>query len=368
MLMKSGAGKLSYDPAMSISSIPKWRSDVRTKLLELMCFPLDNSYSPPLKQRWVQPRDGYRLEKWEAYPEHGSVVPFLVLIPDGCTARTPAPAVMCFPGSVSSKELLAGEPELRPSEPPSRHPTRNTMALQYVQAGLVAVVAENPGIGELDEVPGGSPDNVNSGRDKLSAELMMLGRHYVGLSVFQKLHILDWLCEQRWVDRDRIAVSGHSLGTEPALCMMVLDERIKAMVFNDYLTHNRIRYAVRAKDEGRWVHSNPLWHIIPGLLQWFDFPDLLAACAPRPLIICEGGPRALLEAIGRAYQNAGARDCYEYHFYPKFAQVADRWSDEIWPPADGITEDEWLTFANVDVPEHCFKGELAVPWLLRVLS
>ena len=33
--------------------------------------------------------------------------------------------------------------------------------------------------------------------------------------------------------------------------------------------------------------------------------------------------------------------------------------------ADGLTEeDEWLTSANVDVPEHSFKGDIAVPWLL----
>lgn len=197
---------------------------------------------------------------------------------------------------------------------------------------------------------------------------MMLGRHYVGISVFQKLYICDWLCEQRWVDRNRVAVSGHSLGTEPALCMMILNERIKAMVFNDYLTHNRIRYASRAKDEGQWTHSNPLWHIVPGPLAWFDFPDLLAACAPRPLIICEGEPRALLKAVAHVYENAGAREHYEYHFYPKFAKATDRWSDGVWPPPDGVNEEEWLAFTNVDVPEHYFKGDVAVPWLLRKLS
>lgn len=136
--MKSGAGKLAYDPAMPAASMLEWRSAVRTKLLELMCFPSDNSFSSSPKLLWSQPRAGYRLEKWEAYPEQSSVVPFLVLVPDSCSPRTPAPAVMCFPGSTSSKELLAEEPELRPSQPPNRHPMRNTMALQYVQAGLVA--------------------------------------------------------------------------------------------------------------------------------------------------------------------------------------------------------------------------------------
>ena len=64
-----------------------------------------------------------------------------------------------------------------------------------------------------------------------------MGRNYVGLSVFQKLHILDWLDKQSWVDNERIAVSDHSLRTEPAICMTVLGRRIKALVFNDYLCH-----------------------------------------------------------------------------------------------------------------------------------
>eukprot|EP01048_Picozoa_sp_COSAG05_P036112 COSAG05_NODE_16078_length_354_cov_0.611765_1_plen_118_part_11 len=118
--------------------------------------------------------------------------------------------------------MLAGEPELRPEQPPNRHPARNQMALQYVRAGFVAVVAENPGIGELDCVPPGNRTAVNSGRDKFCMELIAMGRNYVGLSVFQKLCILDWLVQQPWVDRERVAVSGHSLGTEPALCMAVL--------------------------------------------------------------------------------------------------------------------------------------------------
>ena len=38
----------------------------------------------------------------------------------------------------------------------------------------------------------------------------------------------------------------------------------------------------------------------------------------------------------------------------------------MWPPPEGLSDTEWLEFANVDVPEHCFKGRLAVPWLSRI--
>jgi hypothetical protein len=147
-LMKAGPGKLAFDPSATAEASGLWRRQVRSKLAELLSFP-EQAVAPRAPARlWSAPRMGYRLEKWEAYPEPGSVVPFLLLIPDAKgAAAAPAPAVMCFPGSASTKELLAGEPELRPEQPPNRHAEGNQMALQYAQAGFVAVVAENPGMG-----------------------------------------------------------------------------------------------------------------------------------------------------------------------------------------------------------------------------
>jgi len=130
---------------------------------------------------------------------------------------------------------------------------------------------------------------------------------------------------------------------------------------------NRARYVTQRNDE-RWAHVSPLWHIIPGMIAEFDFPDLLAACAPMPLLITEGGPQMLLERVAGAYDAADARQKFTYHYYPAYADPESRVSDGVWPPPEGMTEEEWLHFANVDVPNHCFKGELAVPWLSEQLD
>jgi len=180
------------------------------------------------------------------------------------------------------------------------------MAFWYARAGITAVVVENPGTAELDETPN-DPSRVNSGRDKLTAELIVMGRSYLGLSVFQKMHILGWLKTVPFVDPRRIALSGHSLGTEPAMVVAVLDQQIKALVFNDFLCNNQQRYVVTAlPQDGAWRHTNPLWHIVPGFLASFDFPDLLAAVAPRPLLFTEGGVTLELERVRRAYETLGA--------------------------------------------------------------
>tara|TARA_B100000700_G_C14477773_1_gene593624 strand:+ start:323 stop:535 length:213 start_codon:yes stop_codon:yes gene_type:complete len=56
---------------------------------------LQDEVPPQLEpaQLWIEEREGYRLEKWEAYPEPGSVVPYLVLIPDGVDHDNPGATV-----------------------------------------------------------------------------------------------------------------------------------------------------------------------------------------------------------------------------------------------------------------------------------
>ncbi|MDP6039542.1 MAG: alpha/beta hydrolase family protein [Candidatus Latescibacteria bacterium] len=364
-LMANHVPRLAYDEALSVAAFEDWRGAVKEKLTALMGFP-EVGNQPKPRQLWEEARDGYRLEKWEAFPESGSVVPFLMLIPDGVSVEHPGRAVMCFTGSAQTKELLCGEPELNADQPENKHPARNQMAMWYAKAGIIAVGLENPETGELAEGPDLSA-SLGRGREKLATELILLGRNYVGLSVFQKLYVLNWLRSLNFVDGDRIAVSGHSLGTEPAMVMAVLDERIRALVFNDFLCHTVTRYAAIARPEdGQWKHTIPLWHLIPGFQQWFDFSDLLAAVAPRPLLITEGGLTTHLERVGKAYETLGARKNYVFHYYPKYADRADRLHEDETVP-EGLTMAEFFEYANVDAPNHCFKENLAVPWLCEVL-
>lgn len=364
-LLANHTPRLAYHDGLSGAAWPTWQAAVRDKLTELMGFPEETAQPPP-RRLWACGRQGYRLEKWEAYPEPSSVVPFLMLVPDHVDTEHPGAAVLCFPGSATTKELLAGEPELDSRQPANRHPERNQMALHYVRAGLAAVVLENPGTGEL-AAGADTASSVGRGREKLATELILLGRNYVGLSVFQKRHVLHWLRNLDYIDSERIAVSGHSLGTEPAMVMAVLDPGIRALVFNDFLCHTLTRYATMAPPaDGQWQITTPLWHLIPGFQRWFDFPDLLAAVAPRPLLITEGGLTAQLRRVAGAYAAVGAADQFTYHYYPKFADAANRPRDGE-PLPRSLTMAEFLERANVDVPNHCFKENLAVPWLCGVL-
>ena len=340
---------LRWDPAMPAEEIPAWQEAVRAKLLELLRFP-EVPEQPEPRMISSEPRDGYELQRWEAYPEPHSVVPFLVLVPDNIP--TPAPAVLCFPGSSRTNTGLAGEPEPESTDP---HWDENRMALHYARAGMVAIAVENPCMG-------GRKTERDANRSEVSMQLLWLGRSYEGLSVFEKLPILQWARSQPYIDNTRIATSGHSLGAKPALLLAVLEPEIAAVVWSDFTCDDRERSIAI---DLSWI---AVWQYVPDFLTWFDYPDLMAAIAPRPLLITEGGRTMHIERIREAFRAQGVEDRFCVTYYPKYADPADRPHDGE-PLPEGLTMDEFLAdWANVDVPAHSFKPAVAVPWLAEVLG
>ncbi|MFG0262761.1 MAG: alpha/beta hydrolase family protein [Novipirellula sp. JB048] len=369
-LLRNAKPKLAFNPEFTPEEFEQWQSQVRAKLRELMNFP-EPVPQPPPRKLWTRQRQGYVLEKWELYPEPGSVVPFLVLVPENATAQTPAPAIMCLPGSSGTKENLAGEPPLvKAFEPDDRnhdgwlHAERNQQAVQFARAGFVAVAVDHPGTGELSDLAMHRGTTMDD-RNTLSRYLIDMGRNYIALSVFQKRQILTWLRSQPHVDRQRVSVSGHSLGTEPLLVLAVLDPQLQGIVWNDYLaaTIQRAKVSTMPNQRGLRPAANWLGHCIPGLWQWFDYPDLVAALAPRPLIVTEGGPTHSLDLVRQAYQIVGAAENVSIHYYPQYQDPADRRDGK--PIPEGLSATEWLDHANVNAAHHYFKGYLAVPWLAR---
>ena len=353
--MKQTKPKLAFERDMSIDKFYNWQKQVRIKIKELMQFPKTPPQPEPRKL-FESKRNGYILQKWELYPEEWSVVPFLVLIPDTVSESNPGGAVLCFPGSNGTKELLAGEPELSADIPPNAHPEHNKMALWYVQEGLIAIAIDNPVTGEVAHNPG----QCGAERIAFNYYVLQMGRSYLGISVFQKLKVLEWAQKQEFIDQTRIAVSGHSLGTEPAMIIANLVPEVSAIIFNDFLCDFR-KMAVAS-----CLTTVAPWHIVPGLLEWFDFPDLLAACAPRPLIVCEGGPMVNLRKVQRAYQLMNAEGNFTFHFVPPYDNPSMR-RDEIDELPEGLSEDEYLKhYANVNVKEHYFKRQFVMPWLKEI--
>lgn len=357
-VMKRAVPRLQYDGGMPADSLDAWREAMSEAMRGLMRHPDAPAASP--RKVTESRRDGYVIERWESFPLDENPVAYFVMRPD--SADVSRAAVLCIPGSGQTKELLAGERSgnFMLDGVADSIVRRAAMGLHFVKRGLTAVVVDNPCFGEQSD--GGVYDDITPSRF-----LLETGWSYLGLASWYDKVVLDWMKTQPDIDKNRIIVSGFSLGTEPMMALGLLDSSIYAFVYNDFLCRTRERALVlNARDEdGRRGYPNSIRHLIPGFLTQFDFPDIVAALSPRPVICTEGGLDRDFRLIEDAYRRSGAPEAFEWHHYAKYADEASRTDYDALP--DGLSRDEFYRMVNVDGPNHYFKMEWVGPWLDRLL-
>jgi dienelactone hydrolase len=192
-------------------------------------------------------RNDYRVSAW-------------LLVPASETAK-PRPAVLCLhQTTVNGKDSPAGL-----SDRPSMH-----YALELVRRGFVTLAPDYPSFG--DHKYDFDADSYESGSMK---------------AIYDNMRAIDLLQSLPEVDPDRIGCIGHSLGGHNALFTAAFDERIKSVVtscgftsFDKYMNGDLQgwsgpRYMPRIAT--RFNNS-------PDRMP-FDFPEVLAAIAPRAVFI-----------------------------------------------------------------------------------
>lgn len=354
-LLKHTTPKYAYRTDFSKEEFAAWQEGVREAMVEIMCHPVIEGQPAPVCIGREQ-RDGYRWEKWEFYPLPECVSTFIVLIPD--SVKTPAPAVLCIPGSGMAKEHLTGDIAVR-----NPH---TAMALNIVKRGYIAVAVDNAAAGEaadLEPLAGSGYDY-----DTTSRILLELGWSWLGYTSYLDRHVLEWMKTQPLIRKDRIVLSGFSLGTEPLMVLGVLDPTVYAFVYNDFLCQTQERAIVMtAPDErGRRGFPNSIRHLIPRFWEFFNFPDIVASLAPRPIIFTEGGLDRDFDLVRHAYAASGHPEAVETHHYAKYAAPETRNPATALP--EGLDRTTFYNSVNVDSPNHYFKDEYVLPWLDRILA
>lgn len=364
--MRDMKPELAYPEPTDREAFRVWRGAVQDRIMQLLQLPQPTPQPAPKMLSTVQ-REGYRVEKWEFYPDDYCAVPFLALIPDGADAQHPVPAVMCFLGSNHNKEFVAGEPQLEhPNCQVAKYPERNRMGKYLAENGMAAFVFDNPGIGECSVM--GDPeagDTQMYSRVQMCSGMLRIGMSYPGLSVFQKQRFMEHLYTLPYVDQDRIGISSHSLGTETAILLALLRDDIKAIVFNDGLTGELRRYAaVTEEGEREMYQDRGNWHTIPGALRYFGLTDLCAAFAPNYLGLTEGGGDEWIDTVRRAYRLFDAEDRLLVSYYPVYQDPATRTKPYVMPD-HGLTNQEYFDYNYIDAPDHSFRREPALELLRR---
>ncbi len=351
---------LEFSPDMTPEEFFEWQKKVKEKAIEILKMPESSPQPAPKKISSVK-RDTYTVEKWEYYPDDYLVIPFLILIPDTATKENPAPGVLCYPGSCYNKEELAGEPLIKEKHMcnfTSEAGARNAMAYDMVKNGMVAFAFDNPETAESGmDVTG----PLGYTRVQLCYGYLQEGYNYVGMTVFYRMQIMEFIKSLDYVDADRIGISSHSLGTEAGVFQALICDDIKCLVFNNALREHRHNYVCLTEydDIEYMVNAIGNWHIVPEIFKWFDWPDLCAALAPKHLALTEGGADYYIEKVKKAYEILGVPENFLVSYYPMYADEKSR--NYPGKPADyGLTTEEFDKIHYIDVDNHGFWKEPAL--------
>jgi len=103
------------------------------------------------------------------------------------------------------------------------------------------------------------------------------GRTIMGERLWDLMRCVDYLLTCDYVDRERIACGGKSLGAEMSMWLGAMDERIKATLVAGFLTN---------MDQMEQNHCM-CWKF-PGLRDLVDFADIYSLIAPRALCFLNG--------------------------------------------------------------------------------
>jgi dienelactone hydrolase len=196
--------------------------------------------------------------------------------------------------------------------------------LRMAQAGFVTIAIDWRGFGERDDRRKPNSHGLNieppiTGRDLCNQHYLrasILGMTVLGMDLHDARRALDYLCQQPFVDADRIGVMGLSFGGVMATWMPLVDDRVKAA--------DVICYSDRFADFGMRDVNFCGSQITPGLYALCDVPDLHGLIAPKPLLVEIGSYDACFKVesamscyreVEKIYAAAGASDSLELDLF-----------------------------------------------------
>jgi dienelactone hydrolase len=281
--------------------------------------PLDVQVTATIKEA------GFTRKKISFATETGDRVPAWLLLPD----RVPMPAAK-HPAVLCLHQTIA----IGKDEPAGLGSNRElAYARELAERGYVTLAPDYPNFGEY---------KINVYNLGYSSATMK--------AIWNNLRAVDLLCDLNEVDPSRIGVIGHSLGGHNAIFTALFDSRIKAVVSS--CGFNAFPFYYKGNIAG-WSQQG----YMPSLRARFgldlkrvpfDFPELIAALAPRAFFTSSPLHDANFEVEGVRACITAAREVYELartpdrlvaiypdsaHSFPKAARLdAYRFLDRFLAP------------------------------------
>jgi dienelactone hydrolase len=271
--------------------------------------------NPEIVAQWRE--DGLIKERVYFDVEEGLAAVAYVFRPENALGRLPA--ILCCHGhGPHGKDSVMGNA----SDPLRTAKIRDLnydYGLQMAKAGYVTIAIDLRGFGERDDRVKPNHHDLSRGRDPCNLYYLnatMLGTTTLAQNIHDNSCAIDYLCQQSFVDPDRIGVMGLSQGGTMTTWMSICDERIKA---TDILCYSD-RFADFAYRDANFCGSQ----ITPGLFALCDVPDLQGLIAPRPLLVEIGvfddcfpldSAMNCFKEVEKIYSAAGVRDRLELDLF-----------------------------------------------------
>ena len=283
-----------------------WQTQAREAIAGLIRLPV-NDHAPTAPRRlWQRQTTLGVIEKIVFQAEPGADVPAYWCRPHGL--QPPYPVFICLQGhSQGMYNSVALDPK---DESTSIDvPGDRDFAVSAMKHGYAALAIEQRCFGEREEAAHlqyAHQQFEGSRCHNTAVRSMMLGRTLIGDRVFDVDRAIDYLVDRDDVDVASIGVMGQSGGATTACFAAATLDRVMRAMASCYVCHWRDSIM-------RICHCT--CNYVPCMLELIDCPDVLAAFAPRPLVVVAGredpifpidSARSAMREIAAAYAVLGS--------------------------------------------------------------
>jgi len=123
------------------------------------------------------------------------------------------------------------------------------------------------------------------GQQALAANMLFLGMSFAGLIAYEDVRSAEFLSELPYVDEDRIAAMGLSMGAYRTWQVAAVSDIIKAGVAICWMATNQGLLSWFTNRSG----GNSAYSMLhPGLFNYLDYPDVAGMACPKPMLFYNG--------------------------------------------------------------------------------
>jgi cephalosporin-C deacetylase-like acetyl esterase len=239
-----------------------------------------------------------------------------------------------------------------------------TLFQNLARKGFAVLAFDPPGQGErlqyLNPEGNQSLYGPTGEHDRFGWPALLIGSSTSQFELWDGIRGIDYLVSRPEIDREKIGCCGHSGGGTQTMFLCALEPRIKAAVVVEGHTEN----LAGADYQAPGAFADAEQNLIGSLNTPVDRGDLLAAFAPKPLLICYSpidngttysphyvqGTKEIFEELGNLYNLYGVKDRVEL-----FASTLPHDYDYFHRHATYEWFNKWLLNGRGDAEEIAFK-------------